>query len=455
MFLGFFAIYMSNHNDYNDEVDYHPKKVLIMTLGYQVRLLRLESGERLPVLMAGDGQPLFEPTVYVVTEVRGRNQATNTISSHLRAIQVLHLFLEIRNIDFSARLSSGHLLSFAEIEDLARLSRLPMALLESMRSKPSESSQHRLGALEKVRMKPQKAPPKEIVPTFAGTRLRYIRSYIQWLAFSRLSRPDLNKDVRDLLQSSWEQFNTAIVARIPTHRQGEAQLREGIALAVREELLRLVSPEAPDNPWRDSRTKYRNQLIIYWLYYLGIRRGELLGVRISDIDFREGAVTIHRRADDPSDPRINQPQAKTRSRKLPLDTVLASLTHTYVVKYRAMSAPAARKHDFLFCAARTGEPLSESSLNKLFKTLRTRCQNLPDFLSPHVLRHTWNDRFSERMDKQKTPEELEKRLRSELMGWVQTSNTAAVYTRRHIREKAQKVSLEMQEQIMRRDADHD
>jgi integrase len=426
-----------------------------MTLGYHVKLLKLESGERLPVLMTEDGQPLFEPTVYVLTEVRGRNQATNTISSHLRAIQVLYLFLEARNIDFSARLSSGHLLSFAEIEDLARFSRLPMALLESMRSKPPESSQHRLSVFEKVRMKPQTGPPKEVVSTFAGTRLRYIRSYIQWLAFSRLSRPDLNKDVRGLLQSSWEQFNTAIAARIPAHRQGEAQLREGIAPAAREELLRLVSPEAPDNPWRDSRTKYRNQLIIYWLYYLGTRRGELLGVRISDIDFREGTVTIHRRADDPSDPRINQPQAKTRSRKLPLDTVLASLTHAYVVKYRAMSAPAARKHDFLFCADRTGEPLSESSLNKLFKTLRTRCPNLPDFLSPHILRHTWNDRFSERMDEQKTPEDLEKRLRSELMGWVQTSNTAAVYTRRHIRKRAQKVSLEMQEQIMRRDAGHD
>lgn len=428
-----------------------------MALRYQVKLLRLESGERFPVLMTGDGQPLFEPTVYVVTEVRGRNQATNTISSHLRAIQVLHLFLAIRNIDFSARLSSGHLLSFAEIEDLARLSRLPMALLESMRSEPSESSRPRFGVLEKVkvRVKRQEATPKEVVPTFAGIRLRYIRSYIQWLAFSRLSRPDLNKDVRDLLQSSWEQFNAAIVARIPARRQGEAQLREGIAPEAREELLRLVSPEAPNNPWCDSHTKYRNQLIIYWLYYLGVRRGELLGVRISDIDFRESAVTIHRRADDPSDPRINQPQAKTRSRKLPLDAALASLTHAYVVKYRAMAAPAARKHDFLFCADKTGKPLSQSSLNKLFKTLRTRCQNLPDFLSPHVLRHTWNDRFSERMDKQKTPEELEKRLRSELMGWVQTSSTAAVYTRRHIRKKAQKVSLEMQEEIMRRGADHD
>jgi hypothetical protein len=54
------------------------------------------SGERLPLLLDGQGQPLFEPTVYTLTELRTRNQATTTISSDLKAIQVFYMFLDVR-----------------------------------------------------------------------------------------------------------------------------------------------------------------------------------------------------------------------------------------------------------------------------------------------------------------------------------------------------------------------
>ena len=96
----------------------------------------------------------------------------------------------------------------------------------------------------------------------------------------------------------------------------------------------------------------------------------------------------------------------------------------------------------------TGQPISLPALNKIFKVLRIKCPNLPDSLCPHVMRHTWNDRFSEEMDKRQTQEESEKKWRSYLMGWSETSGTAATYTRRHTRKKAQKVSLAMQEKMM-------
>ena len=40
-----------------------------------------------------------------------------------------------------------------------------------------------------------------------------------------------------------------------------------------------------------------------------------------------------------------------------------------------------------------------------------------------------------------------------MMGWSETSGTAATYTRRHIRKKAQAASLELQKNIMRRSDD--
>jgi integrase len=419
-----------------------------MSSGYKVKLLKLMSGERFPLLLDGEGRPLFEPTVYALTELRARNQATNTISSNLRSIQVFYLFLKIRGIELSARLSSGTLLSLGEVEELTRMCRLPVERLVAMLHDSVENgARFKAVSLEKARMRLQGDVREEVEPAFAGTRMHYIRGYIEWLVSDRLGKHGLDKSVSDNLISSLKRILPAITARIPKGgRHGAINQREGLAPESVAELLRVVSPESPDNPWRGEYACHRNGLIVHWLFYLGLRRGELLGVRVSDVDFRKGTVTIHRRADDVNDSRTNQPQSKTKAREIPLGEGLKSLTYAFVMNYRS-ALDGARKHDFLFCADVTGQPMSLPTLNKVFKVLREKCPNLPDSLCPHVLRHTWNDRFSEEMDKRQTSEESEKKLRSYLMGWSETSGTAATYTRRHIRKKAQEVSLKMQEQM--------
>lgn len=41
-----------------------------MTSGYRVKTVKLASGEQLPVLLDSNGVPLFEPTLFALTEVR-------------------------------------------------------------------------------------------------------------------------------------------------------------------------------------------------------------------------------------------------------------------------------------------------------------------------------------------------------------------------------------------------
>jgi integrase len=423
-----------------------------MDAGYRVKLLKLTTGERFPLLLNGRGEPLFAPTVYALTELRARNQATNTISAALRAIQVFYLFLDKQGIDLSTRLSSGQLLSLREVEDLARSSRLHVGrLLATLSDSVGKSDQQEVLSLEKARMRLQVGVSDEVAPAFAGTRMRYVRCYLEWLVSDLLARQSLEGQVAENLRTSLQRVVSAITACIPNSGSEKAiQRREGLSPEAISELLRVVSPQSPDNPWRGEYSKYRNELIVHWLYYLGLRRGELLGVRVQDIDFRKGTVTIHRRADDAADPRINQPQSKTRAREIPLGEGLKALTYAYVMNHRS-AIKGARHHEFLFCADVTGQPLSLPTVNKMFKVLRTKCPGLPDSLCPHVMRHTWNDRFSEEMDKQQISEESEKKLRSYLMGWSETSATAASYTRRHTRKKAQEVLLKMQEQLAAED----
>ena len=46
------------------------------------------------------------------------------------------------------------------------------------------------------------------------------------------------------------------------------------------------------------------------------------------------------------------------------------------------------------------------------------------------------------------PEELEKKIRSNAMGWSPTSDTAATYTRRHTRQKANEAILEISNRLL-------
>jgi integrase len=107
----------------------------------------------------------------------------------------------------------------------------------------------------------------------------------------------------------------------------------------------------------------------------------------------------------------------------------------------------ARKHQFLFVSHQTGRPLSDRALNKIFVGFRDKIQDMPANLSPHLLRHAWNDAFSRRVDTKGVAPSREAALRSEMMGWSPTSGTAATYNQRKIREEATEVSIKHQEKI--------
>lgn len=283
----------------------------------------------------------------------------------------------------------------------------------------------------------------------AATRLRNIRDYLKWLCLTRISKHGVDVSLRVLLESSIQYTSSAIEARLPSGAYNLSRInqREGLEPEVVNQILKVTSPHSQQNPWSDEHSKYRNELIILWLFSCGLRRGELLNIRVSDLNFRESTVAVVRRADDIFDPRTNQPKVKTRGREIPLSTGLLDKTNAYIMNHRS-AIRGAKKHDFLFVAADSGAPLSTPSLNKIFTVLKKKFPQFSNRLFPHILRHTWNDFYSEEMDKNRVGEEQEKKTRSYLMGWSETSGTAATYTRRHIRKKAQFASLQLQKNII-------
>lgn len=413
-------------------------------MSYRVKTIVLSTGERCPVLLGKDAQPLFEPTIFALTEVRGRSRASNTICSVLRALCVFHLFLDMRGIDLWARLRSGKMLSLGEVEDLVRQCRRHVACLsEELAAHNPQPA--RVLSLEKLRMRTTVDSEPEVVPGVAATRLRYIRSYIKWLAAEFRSRFEVDDFAATTLVDATNLVVEAIEHRIPERRDTLTE-REGLSDEHVEELLRVTDPLSPHNPWINEHARRRNALMVRWLLLLGPRIGEVLGVRVADVVPYRNEVTFHRRADDKDDPRTHQPQTKTRARELSIGAQLLADTQNYLIHHRSKFA-GAKKNPFLFVATHTGRPLSMAAATKMFKVLRESCPRLPGRLSAHVLRHTWNDRFSREMDLANVSPEREHQIRCFVMGWSPTSSTASIYTRRHVRRRAQEVSLELQSRL--------
>jgi integrase len=406
---------------------------------YCVRIVTFSSGERVPLLIAGStGEPLFQPTLYSTTHLRARGRATETIHQALRSVMLLQLILDRLGVDIHVRMAEGRLLDRGDIDEIVRTCRFPLETVvrESSDVPYASLPLRRIKNPERVRMGTESASA-QIDPSTTAIRIHYIRDYLKRLTSNRLFAMGPKDEAYAALKANADLVLGVLAELAPdASNRNVVTGRKGLLRKEIDAILTVMDPASPTNPWKGDHTKERNYLLAKWLITLGVRRGELLNVRIDDINFQTERVTIERRPDDKRDPRQNQPRVKTRGRDLPLGSELAALTHDYVHRFRSTQGKA-RKHGYLFVANGSGAPLSLAQLAAIFAFLRHRRPELPRNLIPHVLgRHTWNTRFSELSDERKLDPEIEKKVRCRAMGWSETSNTAVTYTRRHVERQA-------------------
>lgn len=396
----------------------------------------LESGERYCALVdAGSGLPLWYPNLYATTQVRNAGRSLAAMEAALRAVSLLLGFADGRGIDLESRLAGGPALSMEELDELAGYCARRLGP-----RRPGPPPARARGAVLPARATPA------VSPAHRHQRLTRVADYLAWLSATLLGAGRSAGD-----DAAIERARRALLARRPRRAAGHPPRDRALPTEALERLLEMTSPEHPDNPFACVDTAERNALAIRLLSDLGIRRGELLGVRVRDIDFQQGTLWIHRRPDDPDDPRPRAPSAKTLARQLALSPALSARAHAYVAGPRRR-APGAARHPYLLVVhqpgPRAGRPLTISGLAGVFARIRERDPLLSD-VHPHALRHTWNARLSEALDRappgRRPAAAREEQLRGHHMGWRPGSGTAGVYNARHIRRQAARAALELQE----------
>lgn len=386
---------------------------------FVVREIVLLTGERIAVV-ADQATRLPDPytTRYVLSALRPRGLAFNTIRTKLKGVLTLLDFLEYRKIFWPERVVAARFLDYDEVSALAEACRLDR--------------------------RTKSRPVNQNTSCYA---FRTCVEYLVWLStplVARISDPTQQLAVRKSLDQ-FHRMATGLSPRVMVNTLREAK---GLGLSdnQRNLFLSIIAPGSVDNPY-SVRHQHRNQTLLLLQYFLECRAGEILSIKIRDFNFiaNPATITIHRRADDPEDPRPRKPTAKTRARILEIGDDLRDVVEKFILSHRAdrKRSPLARRHPFL-AVNRFGAPLSERSFERLFSVLRLRCPELGMLVS-HLLRHDWNDRFL--ADAAKSKDDYAKTEKEQIyaMGWSDYSKMPMKYGRQSISRSANKKIVNMQD----------
>lgn len=378
-------------------------------MSYRIVLQLHEDGERLPMLVCQFGLPIIEPNVFALTQ---RGLAWRTIEKKLRAISILFSWADKLQIDLNQRIQSGILFTESEING---------SLLAALKKS------YRQGKVQQLTVSAK---------TF-NVMLMYTREYLEWCFRSQLAKIAANdlrfqivekkqKIVLDWLEDAYLSTSSA-----------ENEVNKGLSPELINRLLELVCPTSPDTPWKSEVIRHRNHLIILLLINFGLRPAELQTLRVEDIQFGGiCSIKIKRRPHDSEDPRLNSPEVKRSGRILPMmDNQLARLMDSYIMDWRPkFDSKHAAGTDFLFLSDE-GDPISYSSIVKVFATLRASDQRFPKNFSAKTLRHV----FSNSMEKRMRVGGISENRRAEILAYLRgdtSEESQKIYTKEAVKEEA-------------------
>lgn len=410
---------------------------------FVAKRVRFRNGERHSVLSRPGALPVHEVTLYLA-KCRKRGLAANTIHGVCMALALLYRELAKANIDLLERLRQGRFLTVPELNRLVDAAQYRVDDLSY--EDADELSNSTVVDIRRIRMR-RKAAVREVKAVGVAsqaTRLRYMANYLEFLA--TYMGATLSTSLRKQLEIESAYALKAFRGQVPkVPKRAKLGSREGLSREDQDRILKVVHPDSPDNPWEHGFVRLRNWLIVVLLLATGMRRGELLGLQIRDLDQRLPKLRLLRRADASEDPRRIEASTKTNDREVELRPAIMRAVWNYINHHRK-KIKAARKYPQLIVAD-DGKPLSLKSIDKMFRELREACPGLPVTLTSHVMRHTWNERFSEQAELMGLTDAVEEKARNEQQGWVDNSKSAAIYTRRHASRKGRELSLKLQEQL--------
>lgn len=395
-------------------------------MGHQIVEIRV-NGARGKVLVQ-EHVPAYYPNLYVTLEQSGR--ALNTQHKYLEHIGVVEDFLEYESIDLIARLEErpkSRYLTDSEISCFVADAALHKSILDKKHTG--------------VRLPP--TAYKTVGRVHAQQRLETVRDYLKFL-YEKLG----DEATRDAAADDVERrLNHKIKAAKPAWKKIRNDEMKGLTNQERDRLLEIKHPESAENPFANEALKLRNYIILLLGLDMGLRRSEMLLIKLGDIRWHNRELSVVNLVNEEIDPRTLAPQFKTHERILEMGEDLIFALKKYVDTYRVskVGPSAAKKHPFLLVSHRRneGRPLSIKALDGILPRVGKVAPELAH-IHPHVLRHDAVYTLLESMREELemlTPEDRTTKVQKVLtyaFGWSSESNMPSLYGAKFWKEEANK-----------------
>lgn len=397
-----------------------------MKQAYICHTALFSSGERFPVLLyEASYQPVVLVVRYIVDERRENKQA-GTIARDVRVLRWFYEWCDKARIRVEQRLRRGDLLTKAEVTSFCRYLRAYRHANVSGSIELHSTSQ-RSGVMS---------------PETFNSYIGVVQDFLLWAAYEFIPTATPERSVRETLRFALDRLRRSFRSNLKAGKS--IPNRCGLSAEEIEKVRFVIDPGATANPFKKC-VRFRNWLIFELMLATGIRRGELLKLKLQHLPVgSKTTLSVIRAPDDKADPRRHEPQVKTRIREIPLHKSLARMLWRYVQQHRHTRD---RFQTYLFTGTRGG-PMSSGAINWIFSSLvRTRLSNLSRELSPHTMRHTYNEQLVKLAESlgytQKQTEEMQRYLN----GWSDISEMPTRYTRRIIETRAMEIAENYQCQL--------
>ncbi len=401
------------------------------------------------------GMPLFYPTLFATSQLRNAGAAVNTIRNKLADLLVLLRWEQANGRDLITEFRSGRFLSVADIVSLRDFAKLDMRELSS--AGDGEKERGVVVDFLEARVSSSRA-----LATIGGqqhfNRISTFADYLEFTASVVTQHQNPSRTAQEIARMA-RTIRKHRPRGLAKQRADESDLRSPPSELV-ERFMAIGAEGNPRNPFRHPEVQLRNAIIFGLLWHTGMRRGELLSLRLDQFDLgHEPHVWVRRNQDDKHDSRRYQPVAKTKERPLPLPEMLANQIDRYMLKVRPKIGPA-RRHPYLLVSHRKGstwgKPLSASALSsQIFSRMRA-VDSAFEAIHPHAFRHHFNYELSVSIDKHnaksRSGEDAEASPISEakeldvraFLNGHRSKTSGATYNRRHIREASDKAARRVQ-----------
>lgn len=196
----------------------------------------------------------------------------------------------------------------------------------------------------------------------------HIRAFVIQLSNQNLAERSINRKITALRSFYKFLIKTGELSTSPTlHVKSLKTKKEVIIPLTEEEMQKLFTYE---NLFPNTFEGVRDRLILNLFYQTGIRRAELLGLRLDNIDYAQNLIKVLGK--------------RNKERVIPIGAELANQLKTY----ENLRTEVALSDDLTFFITSIGKPLYDKFVYNLVNYYLSHITNKKK-KSPHVLRHTF------------------------------------------------------------------